>query len=186
MDLSFDLKFRRGFLRPFATGSLLLLTTAAAIEMIGCSTRRESNYSAANANAPISTNTATNTATNTMSNSRQENTAVPNNVVDVNMLQDELKKRLKHDNEHFMPDGGWNSDAWLDTNVGAFYKNDDEMAKLMVCDITDRLLKTVSKKLKPFARQKLYDGVSGNTKCRAAVNLMFKATLNTSPMNPVP
>jgi hypothetical protein len=124
---------------------------------------------------------------NTMSNSaRPEDECVARDVVDADALRCAMKDRLIHDNEHFMPDGGWKTDAWLDTNVGAFYKNDDETAKLMVCDITDRLLSSVHKKLKPFARQKLYNGVSGNTKCRAAVDLMFKATLNATRIDAVP
>ena len=80
--------------------------------------------------------------TNTMSNSSQPETdCLPNDIVDADALKCAMKTRLKHDNEHFMPDGNWDTDKWLDINVGAFYKNDDETTKLMVCDITDRALK---------------------------------------------
>ena len=188
MYLPFDLSIRRRVARAIVSGSLLLLTTAAIFEMTGCGTASESNNSAANANrASGNMNIATNTMTNTMSNSSQPETdCLPNDIVDADALKSAMKTRLKHDNEHFMPDGNWDTDKWLDINVGAFYRNDDETARLMVCDITDRTLRTVNKQLKPFARQKLYDGVSGSTKCRAAVDLMLKATRSTTSIEAVP
>lgn len=149
------------------------------------------NYSTSNTNQqPMNTtNAMSNTVTNTSANTQQrnENTGPhAGSTLDPDMLSDALKERLRHDNEHLMSPDKWESDAWLDVNVGAFYKNDDETAKLIVCDITDKLLRPLNKKLKPFAKQKLYDGISGNTKCRNAVNLMFRATLNSTTIHPVP
>lgn len=175
-----------------STRTAALIAIAFLLMTVGACGRagEPANYSESNANNPPmnSANSTSNTTTNATANTQQTANAGPQSggVVDEEMLRDALRDRLRHDNEHFMPVNEWESDAWLDVNVGAFYKNDDETAKLMVCDITEKLLQPLNKRLKPFARQKLYDGVTSSTKCRNAVNLMFRATLNSTAIQPVP
>ena len=191
MDLPFKPMLNRYFPRQIAICSVMFLT-AAAVLMSACSSGSESNNAMSNANKPPTnttntmSNTATNSTANTMSNTaRTGNIGLPNTVVDTETLTEALRTQLSHDNPREMP-ADHAPDNWLDSNIGSYYKYDDEVTKLTVCKVTEKTLKNAGMKMTSYAKEKLYRKVTAHSSCRQALGEMAKATLSSSPINPVP
>jgi len=159
----------------------------------GCSSSNSSNanYSSGTGNSFNTGNMAT--ASNTdptlsemnsmnMGNANMSFNTAMNKPINSNTLSASLKQRLKQDKEEVLTQKDWEENAWLDLNIGLFYKNDDEFVRDTVCDVTEKILESNNKRMTKVAQRRLRRSIKHDTKCKSAVDEMLNATLDTKPI----
>ena len=181
--------------RALIRSNLLLVIGVFSLMALGCSNASPPQKATANGPANASANQAANSNLTSPPNTT---IAGPGSLVDPNAepaengivafasMKDAVRARLIRDAKEKLSDEDWKTAAWLDTNLGVYYKNDDDVVKSEVCDVVERVLKAAHRKLKPWARQRLYDNLSSSTKCKTAVALAYSATADSVSTQKIP